>query len=107
MTIMVEHRFASQPVVVKADGGNEHAIGAIRAAPPRTRARGWAGLALIDDQDDCSAVGEANHQALSGRAAAVTHHGGAGATTAGRGRRTRHWTPCAHEELWAGRGGTL
>ncbi|MCX4906431.1 glycosyltransferase [Streptomyces sp. NBC_00878] len=43
--------------------------------------RGWADLALIDDQDDCFVVGEVNHQALFGRTAAVVHHGGAGTTT--------------------------
>ena len=43
--------------------------------------RGWADLALIDDRDDCFAVGEVNLQALFGRVAAVVHHGGAGTTT--------------------------
>ena len=43
--------------------------------------RGWAGLAQVDDRDDCFAVGEVNHQALFGRVAAVMHHGGAGTTT--------------------------
>jgi vancomycin aglycone glucosyltransferase len=43
--------------------------------------RGWADLALIDDRDDCFAVGEVNHQALFKRVAAVVHHGGAGTTT--------------------------
>src|SRR6195256_6771062 len=42
---------------------------------------GWADLALIDDRDDCFAVGEVNQQALFGRVAAVVHHGGAGTTT--------------------------
>ena len=42
---------------------------------------GWADLVLIDDQDDCLAVGEVNQQALFGRVAAVVHHGGAGTTT--------------------------
>ncbi|MCX5425367.1 glycosyltransferase [Streptomyces sp. NBC_00078] len=45
-------------------------------------ARGWAGLALVDDRDDCFVVGEVNHQALFARVAAVMHHGGAGTTTA-------------------------
>jgi vancomycin aglycone glucosyltransferase len=45
-------------------------------------ARGWAELGLIDDRDDCFAVGEVNQQALFGRAAAVIHHGGAGTTVA-------------------------
>jgi vancomycin aglycone glucosyltransferase len=58
------------------------AIEAVRAQGCRVLlARGWAGLALIDDQDDCFAVGEINQQALFGRVAAVVHHGGAGTTT--------------------------
>jgi vancomycin aglycone glucosyltransferase len=59
------------------------AIEAIRAAGRRVLlGRGWAGLALTDDRDDCLAVGEVNQQALFGRVAAVVHHGGAGTTTA-------------------------
>jgi vancomycin aglycone glucosyltransferase len=58
------------------------AIEAIRAQGRRVLlARGWAGLAPIDDQDDCLAVGEVNQQVLFGRVAAVVHHGGAGTTT--------------------------
>ncbi|MFI6444155.1 glycosyltransferase [Kitasatospora sp. NPDC050543] len=58
------------------------AIEAIRAQGRRAvLSRGWADLALIDDQDDCFVVGEVNHQALFRRAAAVVHHGGAGTTT--------------------------
>ena len=58
------------------------AIEAIRAHGRRVVVgRGWADLALIDDVDDCVAVGEINHQALFGRVAAVVHHGGAGTTT--------------------------
>ncbi|MEU8431533.1 glycosyltransferase [Streptomyces sp. NPDC029216] len=45
-------------------------------------ARGWAGLAVADDRDDCFVIGEVNHQALFPRMAAVVHHGGAGTTTA-------------------------
>jgi len=45
-------------------------------------AHGWAELPLIDDRDDCFAVGEVNQQALFGRVAAVIHHGGAGTTVA-------------------------
>ncbi|MET9257674.1 glycosyltransferase [Streptomyces sp. NPDC003717] len=44
-------------------------------------ASGWAGLAAVDDADDCLVVGEVNQQALFGRVAAVVHHGGAGTTT--------------------------
>jgi len=58
------------------------AIGAIRAQGRRAvLARGWAGLAPIDQDDDCFAVGEVNQQALFARVAAVVHHGGAGTTT--------------------------
>jgi vancomycin aglycone glucosyltransferase len=58
------------------------AIEAIRAQGRRVLlARGWADLALVDDQDDCFTVGEVNQQALFGRVAAVVHHGGAGTTT--------------------------
>ncbi|KQZ18732.1 glycosyltransferase [Streptomyces clavifer] len=42
--------------------------------------RGWAELDLVDDGDDCFAVGEVNHQRLFARVAAVVHHGGAGTT---------------------------
>jgi len=42
--------------------------------------RGWADLALIDEERDCLAIGEVNHQALFQRVAAVVHHGGAGTT---------------------------
>ena len=57
-------------------------IEAVRAQRRRVLvARGWADLGLIDDRDDCFAVGEVNQQALFGRVAAVVHHGGAGTTT--------------------------
>ena len=67
--------------------------------------RGWADLALIDDRDDCFAVGEVNHQALFARVAAVVHHGGAGTTTTA----TRAGAPqvvvpqIADQPYWAGR----
>ncbi|MFY9927463.1 MAG: glycosyltransferase [Streptosporangiaceae bacterium] len=58
------------------------AIEAIRGQGHRVLvAHGWADLALIDDQDDCFAVGEVNQQALFSRVAGVVHHGGAGTTT--------------------------
>jgi vancomycin aglycone glucosyltransferase len=58
------------------------AIEAIRATGHRALvSRGWADLGLIDDGNDCFAVGEVNHQALFTRVAAVVHHGGAGTTT--------------------------
>jgi vancomycin aglycone glucosyltransferase len=52
------------------------AIEAIRAHGRRALlAHGWADLALIDDRDECFAVGEVNQQALFGRVVAVVHHG--------------------------------
>ncbi len=82
------------------------AIEAIRAQGRRVIVgRGWADLALIDDQDDCFALGEVNHQALFGRVAAVVHHGGAGTTTTA----TRAGAPqvvvpqIADQPYWAGR----
>ncbi len=58
------------------------AIGAARAAGLRVLVSGgWAGLAPVDDGDDCLAVGEVDHGSLFGRCAAVVHHGGAGTTT--------------------------
>jgi vancomycin aglycone glucosyltransferase len=64
------------------EGAARAAIEAIRGHGRRVIVgRGWAGLALIDDRDDCFAVGEVNQQALFGRVAAVVHHGGAGTTT--------------------------
>jgi vancomycin aglycone glucosyltransferase len=65
------------------DGIARAAIGASRAHGRRVvLARGWAGLAPIDDADDCVVVGDVNQQALFPRVAAVVHHGGAGTTTA-------------------------
>lgn len=58
------------------------AIEAIRAQGRRILlSQGWAGLAAIDDADDCFVIGEVNQQALFPRMAAVLHHGGAGTTT--------------------------
>jgi vancomycin aglycone glucosyltransferase len=74
------------------------AIEAIRAQGRRVLlARGWADLALIDDQDDCFAVGEVNQQALFGRVTAVVHHGGAGTTTTA----TRAGAPQVVVPQWA------
>ncbi|MGI5525876.1 glycosyltransferase [Streptomyces syringium] len=82
------------------------AIEAIRAQGRRAVvSRGWAGLSLIDGQDDCFVVGEVNHQALFRRVAAVVHHGGAGTTTTA----TRAGAPQvvvpqgADQPYWAGR----
>ena len=82
------------------------AIEAIRAHGRRAiLSRGWADLALIDDRDDCFAVGEVNLQALFGRVAAVVHHGGAGTTTtATRAAAPQVVVPqIADQPYWAGR----
>jgi vancomycin aglycone glucosyltransferase len=74
------------------------AIEAIRAQGRRALvARGWAGLAPIDDAGDCFVVGEVNQQALFGRVAAVIHHGGAGTTTTA----TRAGAPQVVVPQWA------
>ncbi|MFG2780176.1 glycosyltransferase [Streptomyces prunicolor] len=58
------------------------AIDAVHAHGRRVLlARGWAGLAAVDDGDDCFVVGEVSQQALFRRVAAVVRHGGAGTTT--------------------------
>jgi vancomycin aglycone glucosyltransferase len=68
-------------------------------------ARGWAGLAPVDDGDDCFVVGEVNQQALFPRVAAVVHHGGAGTTTtAARAGAPQVIVPQgADQPYWAGR----
>jgi vancomycin aglycone glucosyltransferase len=43
--------------------------------------RGWAEVALPNNDPDCLSIGEDNLQALFRRVAAVVHHGGAGTTT--------------------------
>jgi vancomycin aglycone glucosyltransferase len=43
--------------------------------------RGWADVALVDDEPDCLSIGEANLRTLFKRVAAVVHHGGSGTTT--------------------------
>ena len=64
------------------EGSARVAIEAIRSQGHRAVVgRGWAGLGVIDDRNDCIAVGEVNQQALFGRLGAVMHHGGAGTTT--------------------------
>ena len=82
------------------------AIEAIRAQGRRALLfRGWADLALIDDRDDCLAIGEVNQQALFGRVAAVVHHGGAGTTTtAARAGAPQVVVPqWADQPYWVGR----
>ena len=82
------------------------AIEASRAQGRRVvLARGWAGLAPIDDADDCFVVGEVNQQALFRRVAAVVHHGGAGTTTtAARAGAPQVIVPqVADQPYWAAR----
>ncbi|MFF4426875.1 glycosyltransferase [Streptomyces sp. NPDC001549] len=82
------------------------AIEAVRVSGRRVLiGRGWADLGLIDDRDDCFAVGEVNHQQLFGRVAAVVHHGGAGTTTtAARAGAPQVVVPqLADQPYWAGR----
>jgi vancomycin aglycone glucosyltransferase len=81
-------------------------IEAIRAQDRRVLVgRGWAGLAPMDDQDDCFVVGEVNQQKLFGRVAAVVHHGGAGTTTtAARAGAPQVVVPQGGDQIyWAGR----
>jgi vancomycin aglycone glucosyltransferase len=97
--------FGSMPMRASKDVARV-AIEAIRAQGRRALvSRGWADLALIDDRDDCFAVGEANHQALFRRVAAVVHHGGAGTTTtAARAGAPQVVVPqMADQPYWAGR----
>jgi vancomycin aglycone glucosyltransferase len=82
------------------------AIEAVRAQGRRVLlARGWAGLAPIDDVDDCFVVGEVNQQELFRRVAAVVHHGGAGTTTtAARAGAPQVVVPrIADQPYWAAR----
>jgi vancomycin aglycone glucosyltransferase len=73
--------FGSMPLG-DAKGLARAAIEAIRAQGRRAvLSRGWAELDLIDDRDDCFAIGEVNQQALFAKVAAVVHHGSAGTTT--------------------------
>ena len=74
--------FGSMPLYTLKDIART-TIDAIRAQGRRVLLhRGWAELALIDDERDCFAIDEVNQQALFPRVAAVIHHGGAGTTTA-------------------------
>ncbi|MEQ4204482.1 glycosyltransferase [Actinopolymorpha sp. B9G3] len=89
-----------------ADDVARAAIEAIRAQGRRAVvSRGWADLALIDDREDCFAVGEVNQQALFGQVAAVVHHGGAGTTTtAARAGAPQVVVPqIGDQPYWAGR----
>ncbi|MEU5219838.1 glycosyltransferase [Streptomyces sp. NPDC020807] len=82
------------------------AVEAVRAQGRRVLVgRGWAGLDLVDDGEDCFAVGEVNHQRLFERVAAVVHHGGAGTTTtAARAGAPQVVVPqLADQPYWAAR----
>jgi vancomycin aglycone glucosyltransferase len=82
------------------------AVEAIRAQDRRVLVgRGWAGLAPVDDQDDCLVIGEVNQQKLFERVAAVVHHGGAGTTTtAARAGAPQVVVPQAGDQIyWARR----
>lgn len=97
--------FGSMPLQAFKDAARV-AIEAVRAQGRRLiLSHGWADLALIDDRDDCLAIGEVNQQALFGRVAAVVHHGGAGTTTtAARAGAPQVVVPqIADQPYWAGR----
>jgi vancomycin aglycone glucosyltransferase len=101
--------FGSMPMRTSEDAARV-AIEAIRAQGHRTLlSRGWAELALIDDREDCFAVGEVNQQALFRRVAAVVHHGGAGTTTtAARAGTPQVIVPqIADQPYWASRVASL
>jgi len=67
--------------------------------------KGWADLSLVDNEPDCIAIGEVNHQLLFKRVAAVVHHGGAGTTHAAtRGGAPQVVIPQHYDQhYWAGR----
>ncbi|MGZ6015351.1 MAG: glycosyltransferase [Phenylobacterium sp.] len=72
--------FGSMPA---APDAGRALIDAARAVGRRAiLSRGWAELQLIDNGEDCIAVGDVSHAALFPRVGAVVHHAGAGTTTA-------------------------
>jgi vancomycin aglycone glucosyltransferase len=81
------------------------AVEAIRAQDRRVLiSRGWAGLAPVDDEDDCLVIGEVNQQKLFERVAAVVHHGGAGTTTtAARAGAPQLVLPQGGDQIYWGR----
>lgn len=89
-----------------AEGIGGMAVEAIRAQGHRVLvSRGWADLDLVDDGDDCFAIGEVSHQNLFGKVAAVVHHGGAGTTlTAARAGAPQVVIPLqlSDNPYWAG-----
>ncbi|MBT2399687.1 glycosyltransferase [Streptomyces sp. ISL-100] len=97
--------FGSMPMRASKDVA-QVAVEAVRAQGHRAVvSRGWADLALDDDQDDCFVLDEVNQQALFGRVAAVVHHGGAGTTTtAARAGAPQVVVPqMVDQPYWAGR----
>jgi vancomycin aglycone glucosyltransferase len=97
--------FGSMPMLAAPDAARV-GIEAIRAQGRRVVvSSGWAGLAPVDDRDDCVVVGEVDQQALFARVAAVVHHGGAGTTTtAARAGVPQVVVPqAADQPYWAGR----
>ncbi len=67
--------------------------------------KGWADLSRVDNEPDCIAIGEVNHQALFKRVAAIVHHGGAGTTHAAtRGGAPQVLIPQHYDQYyWASR----
>jgi vancomycin aglycone glucosyltransferase len=87
-------------------GLSEAMIQSARALGRRTiLLRGWADLSLVDNEPDCIAIGEVNHQVLFKRVAAVVHHGGAGTTHAAtRAGAPQVLIPQHYDQhYWAGR----
>ena len=67
--------------------------------------RGWADLALVDNEPDCLSIGEVNLQVLFKQVAAVVNHGGAGTVTAAARAGTPQVVIPQHydQHYWAGR----
>jgi vancomycin aglycone glucosyltransferase len=67
--------------------------------------QGWGNLAAVDSGADCLSIGEAAHQQLFARVAAVVHHGGAGTTTvAARAGKAQVIVPHLYDQYyWAHR----
>ena len=91
---------------IKAPAGSQVMIQSARALGRRVIIlRGWANLTIMDNEPDCIAIGEVNHQALFKRVAAIVHHGGAGTTHAAtRGGAPQVVIPQHYDQYyWAGR----
>ena len=93
---------SSSVATAQAEGASAHAAGPCGCRSGRAA---WVGLALIDDRDDCFAIGEVNQQAPFPRVAAVVHHGAAGTTTtaARAGAPQVVVRQMADQPYWAGR----